>query len=81
MRSIFSHLLLIEPGNFTGPGDGVVLRASALADERMGGNWKPIVQSPVDFHSVFFLPYDHMGLTKSTIFRDNVLFWLLGDGR
>jgi hypothetical protein len=65
----------------TGPGDSVVLRASALADERMGGNWKPTVQSPVDFHSVFFLPYDHMGLTKSTTFRDNVLFWLLEDAR
>jgi len=65
----------------TGPGDSIVLRASALADERMGGNWKPTVQSPVDFHSVFFLPYDHMGLTKSTTFRDNVLFWLLEDAR
>jgi len=65
----------------TGFGDNVVLRASALADERMSGNWKPRVQSPIDFHSVFFLPYNHLGLTKNTTFRDNVLFWLLEDER
>ncbi len=65
----------------TGAGDSVVLRASALADERMTGSWKPTVQSPVDFHSIFFLPYDHLGLTKNTTFRDNVLFWLLEDAR
>jgi len=65
----------------TGFGDNIVLRASALADERMSGSWKPKVQSPIDFHSVFFLPYDHLGLTKSTTFRDNVLFWLLEDAR
>lgn len=65
----------------TGSGDNIVLRASALADERMSGSWEPKVRSPIDFHSVFFLPYDHLGLTKNTTFRDNVLFWLLEDAR
>jgi hypothetical protein len=63
----------------TGFGDNIVLRASALTDERMSGSWKPKVQSPIDFHSVFFLPYDLLCLTKSTTFRDNLLFWLLED--
>jgi len=58
-----------------------VLRASALADERMSGDWNPKVQSPIDFDSIFFLPYNHLGLTKNITFRDNVLFWLLEDAR
>jgi len=58
----------------TGFGDDIELRASGLADKRMSGSWKPKVQSPFDFQSIFFLPYDHLGLTKSTTFRDNVLF-------
>jgi hypothetical protein len=40
------------------PGDGTVLRSSALMDERVGktfGNQKPPLQSPIDFSSVFFL--------------------------
>ncbi len=61
----------------TGFGDETVLRASTLADERMTGDWKPKVQSPIDFQTIFFLPYNHLELTRNTIFRDNVLFWLL----
>jgi pimeloyl-ACP methyl ester carboxylesterase len=65
----------------TGFGDETVLRASALADERMTGDWKPRIQSPIDFQTIFFLPYDHLELTQNAIFRDNVLFWLLEDAR
>ena len=62
-----------------GDGDGTVLRTSVLMDEREGGEWQPYVQSPIDFQSVMFLPDDHLGLTKSVVFQDNVLFWLLED--
>ena len=64
-----------------GEGDGTVLRASALMDERVGSQWKPRVASPITFHSVLFLPEKHIELTKSSTFRDNVLYWLLEDPR
>ncbi len=38
-----------------GAGDGTVLRASALLDERVGGSWQPELQSPIDWTSVLFL--------------------------
>jgi pimeloyl-ACP methyl ester carboxylesterase len=60
-----------------GDGDGTVLRSSVLMDEREGGEWQPYVQSPIDYQSVMFLPDDHLGLTKSIVFQDNVLYWLL----
>lgn len=59
------------------PGDGVVLRQSSLLDERTGGEWQPRLRSPLKFEQVLFLPNDHLGLTKSKTFRDNVLYWLL----
>ncbi len=65
----------------TGFGDNAVLRSSALADERMTGDWKPRIQTPIDFKTIFFLPYDHLELTRNSVFRDNVLFWLLEDAR
>ena len=61
----------------TGPGDGLVLRSSALLDERPGQEWAPRLVTPLDLAAVLFLPEDHLGLTKSPVFRDNVLFWLL----
>jgi len=60
-----------------GIGDGTVLRTSVLLDEREGGEWHPKVQSPIDYTSAMFLPDDHLGLTRSNTFRDNVLYWLL----
>lgn len=63
------------------PGDGTVLRSSALLDERAGGAWQPRLSSPIDFHSVLLLPDDHLGLTQNRVFRDNVLFWLLEEPR
>ncbi len=63
------------------PGDGTVTRASALMDERVGGAWTPRLVSPVSWHGVTFLHDDHLGLTKSVVFSDNVLFLLLEQGR
>jgi hypothetical protein len=59
------------------PGDGTVTRASALMDERLGGYWTPTLVSPIKWSSVTFLFTDHLGLTKSPAFSDNVLFVLL----
>ena len=65
----------------TAPGDGTVLRTSALLDERAGGAYRPGVESPLAFRQVLLLPEDHLGLTRSDTFRDNVLFWLLEEPR
>lgn len=71
------ELTLLEQGI----GDGTVLRSSVLLDEREGGVWQPTVVSPIDYSGAMFLPEDHLGLTKSNTFRDNVLYWLLEDPR
>ena len=60
-----------------GPGDGTVLRTSALMDERQGGEWKPFLASPVSWDKTMFLFEDHLGLTRSPVFIDNVLYQLL----
>lgn len=63
------------------PGDGTVLRTSALMDEREGGSWTPGLQSPIPWDEVLFLFTDHLGLTRDMVFTDNVLFWLLEQPR
>lgn len=63
------------------PGDGVVPRYSCLLDERVGGNWKFHLVSPIPFRQIIFLSSDHLGLTKNTEFVDNVLYLLLEDIR
>jgi hypothetical protein len=65
----------------TAPGDGTVLRTSALLDERAGGAFHPNLDTPLTFDQVLFLPDDHLGLTRNPVFRDNVLFWLLEEPR
>ncbi len=66
----------------TAPGDGLVLRDSALLDFRQGQVPRPIVvDSPIDFRRVLFLPHEHLALTRDPVFRDNVLFWLLEEPR
>ena len=65
----------------TGVGDKTVLRSSALLDERMGGEWKPTVQSPISWTSVLFVPSEHRKITSDPVFEDNVLYWLLEDPR
>ena len=64
-----------------GPGDGTVLRSSALNDERISGDWSPTLQSPIEWESVMFLFANHLGLTQDEAFADNVLYWLLEDPR
>ncbi len=63
------------------PGDGSVLRGSALMDERMGGPWSPMLVSPVHWEDVLFLFTDHLQMTKDPAFADNVLYRLLEDPR
>jgi hypothetical protein len=59
------------------PGDGTVLRSSALLDERVGGAWTPALLTPIHWTDVTFLFADHLGMTRSAAFSDNVLFRLL----
>lgn len=61
----------------TAPGDGTVTRASALGDERTGSAWSRALRSSVAWDSVQFIPEDHVGLTSSAVFTDNLLFALL----
>jgi len=61
----------------TAPGDGKVLRGSALMDERLDGTWSSFVRSPIDWRSAIFLPQGHLDLTKDPVFLDNLLLWLL----
>jgi pimeloyl-ACP methyl ester carboxylesterase len=60
-----------------GPGDGTVLRSSALMDERVGGTWTPTLQTPIAWRGVTFSFADHLGLTMDPMFTDNVLYLLL----
>jgi hypothetical protein len=65
----------------TAPGDGTVLRSSALLDERVGSAEQGRVVSPIPWTQVFFLFSDHLGLTRDPEFVDNVLYLLLEDAR
>jgi pimeloyl-ACP methyl ester carboxylesterase len=65
----------------TGPGDGSVLRASALLDERAGSQTFGRLESPIGWSGVQFLFSDHLGLTEDPAFADNVLFLLLEQPR
>ena len=62
-------------------GDGVVLRASSLLDERQDGDFTLSVRSPLRFDSTLLLPEEHVDITKSAVFGDNLLFWLLQSQR
>lgn len=65
-----------------GPGDGTVLRSSALLDQRADdASWQPVLDSPISWTQSLFLFQDHLGLTKDRAFTDNVLFWLLEEPR
>jgi Lecithin:cholesterol acyltransferase len=61
----------------TAPGDGTVLRTSAIMDERETGEWRPGVVSPIAWTDVTFLFADHLALTRDPAFTDNILFRLL----
>ncbi len=62
-------------------GDGTVTRASALLDEREGGEWTARLRTPIDWSGVTFLTTDHIGLTSDAAFSDNVLHLLLESDR
>jgi hypothetical protein len=61
----------------SGPGDGKVLRSSALMDERVGSNDKGRLKTPIQWANVLFLFSDHLGLTTDPVFTDNILYMLL----
>ena len=61
----------------TAPGDGTVLRSSALMDERVGGRWAPTLRSPIQWSRVSFLFETHVEMTASAAFTDNLLYYLL----
>lgn len=61
----------------TAPGDGTVVRTSALMDERVGQPWVPGLRTPIPWRRVLFLFTDHIGMTRDPAFADNVLFTLL----
>ena len=58
-------------------GDGVVLRASALSDERQGGHVPADFRRPIQYRTVLLLPGKHVALTHNPVFADNLLYWLL----
>ncbi|MEO0621002.1 MAG: hypothetical protein AAFU49_06445 [Pseudomonadota bacterium] len=62
-------------------GDGVVLRASVLLDERQGTESTSGLVTPLRFDTTLFLPDEHVELTKNPVFGDNLLFWLLEQPR
>lgn len=61
----------------TGAGDGIVLRASALQDERVAQQWQPRIKSPIEWSSVTFLGGDHLSVFDNDAFADNLLYLLL----
>ncbi|MGD2271555.1 MAG: hypothetical protein PVI06_14220 [Desulfobacterales bacterium] len=64
-----------------GPGDGTVLRQSALMDERRNGRKSGRLISPIYWSQVLFLFSDHLDLTKDPAFTDNLLYFLLESPR
>jgi len=65
----------------TGVGDKTVLRTSSLLDERVGSEWSPTLQTPIEWSATLFVPSEHRKITSNAIFEDNVLYWLLEDPR
>ncbi len=63
------------------PGDGTVLRSSAILDERIGSEWRRGLRSPIAWERVTFLFQDHLGLTRDPAFTDNLLYVLLEEPR
>ena len=46
-------------------------------DERLGGDWAPVLVSPIQWRQVVFLFTEHLEMTKDPTFTDNILFLLL----
>ncbi len=60
-----------------GPGDGTVLRSSALLDERLADNRNFRLVSPIPWTQVIFLFSSHRNITNDPSFTDNLLYILL----
>ncbi|MGB5617330.1 MAG: hypothetical protein WBM78_10850 [Desulfobacterales bacterium] len=60
-----------------GPGDGTVLRSSALLDERRADNQTFRLVSPIPWTDVMFLFSSHQNITNDPFFTDNLLYILL----
>ncbi|MDJ0803313.1 MAG: hypothetical protein QNI97_10600 [Desulfobacterales bacterium] len=60
-----------------GPGDGTVLRSSALLDERGAANRNSRLASPIPWTDVMFLFSSHQNITNDPFFTDNLLYILL----
>ena len=56
-------------------------RSSALLDERVGGEWRPGVVTPIPWRQVSFVFADHLAMTRDHGFTDNLLFLLLEEPR
>lgn len=67
--------------NIMEEGDGTVLRASALHDERQGGNDHTGRNRPIRYRTTLLLPGEHVNITSSPVFADNLLYWLLDNPR
>ncbi len=63
------------------PGDGVVLRQSALMDEREEKKLGDRLSSPIGWNQVLFIFSDHLGMTEDPAFVDNILYFLLESPR
>jgi hypothetical protein len=61
----------------TAPGDSMVLRSSALMDERIPANRSTCPISPIKWNQVIFLFSDHRDITRDPEFTDNLLYILL----
>lgn len=59
------------------PGDGTVTRASALMDERLGRGYSVGLDSPISWDRVQFINANHLDLTRSPDFVNNLLYLLL----
>jgi len=64
-----------------GPGDGVVLRRSALMDERPVDRRSDRLVSPIQWSQVLFLFTGHLDLTRNPAFTDNLLYFLMESQR
>ncbi len=51
------------------PGDGTVLRSSAMMDERLAKPWTPQLQSPITWRGIYFLFTDHLGTAATVLNR------------
>ncbi len=63
------------------PGDGVVLRRSALMDEREEKKLGNRLTSPIGWSQVLFIFSDHLDMTEDPAFVDNILYFLLESPR